>query len=530
MDPRDPITQSISADFEEGLTDPSRAQAILKMLPRLVLEQPQLRDMQATSGLPQTGQEAFADTGALAGQAPSGIGTDVRMGTNMGEIYQNRARNRILADQGANTAELERTGQANRMNIAQAEQGMGALNFAQRDRQIAQQIKINERLLAQDARMRLEFIMEQGKRVGPVDSPAFQAYSEAAMRAIRDPARRSALLESSTGVQAMVGIMDEALSAASGGPPQAPAGPSVGPAIPPRSDAALGVMQRMGGVPETAPAGQASWQVTPAQQADRDQTRMKIVQAEQTAPPGTDPAAAAAQAVQVITPTPPRQFRGQGRNEGASAYEKERRAFDQAEESRYRAEQQLATSQRGEARDVRKDVQKQELEKAETLNLYQATTSSLSEAITNAQRLLDHKGLDNITGGIAGAKARTPNITAEARAAQALMDTVIAKGFLDSLMEMKNASKTGASGFGQLSEKEGAIIRASIGALDPKQDTKDFKAALSSYIDKLRGWEKRAIDTYRRSPYYSDVSTPSSGGGGLKPLPGAGGRISIGEM
>jgi len=98
MDPRDPIAQSIDYDFESGLQDASRAQTILKMLPRLVTDQLNPQPIQPTSGLPQTGQEALADIGALAGQAPSGIGQDVRMGTNLGNIYKNRANRNLTAD------------------------------------------------------------------------------------------------------------------------------------------------------------------------------------------------------------------------------------------------------------------------------------------------------------------------------------------------------------------------------------------------------------------------------------------------
>jgi len=270
----------------------------------------------------------------------------------------------------------------------------------------------------------------------------------------------------------------------------------------------------MGGIPQTAPSGQPAWQVSPEQQSARDVTAQKIVQAEQAAPSGMDPALAAAQAVQVITPTPPQPPRPQQFREGDAAYAKYVEAHRKAEEDRYRAEQQLAISQRGEAREVRKDVEKQTLERVETESLYKATTSSLDEAITNAQNLLNHPGIDNITGGIWGLNARTPNLLAEARAAQSLLDTVMAKGFLDSLMNLKAASKTGASGFGQLSEKEGAIIRASIGNLDPLQDTADFKAAMRSYIEKLKGWRSRAEDTYRASPYYKGVVPAEPGGGG----------------
>lgn len=90
MNPKDPVAQSIDFDLAEGMTDPTRAAAIMRILPQLTGSQPNTRPIGDYSGLPQTGGQALADVASLAGQIPSGVPGDTRM-PSLGEIYQNRA-------------------------------------------------------------------------------------------------------------------------------------------------------------------------------------------------------------------------------------------------------------------------------------------------------------------------------------------------------------------------------------------------------------------------------------------------------
>lgn len=58
----------------------------------------------------------------------------------------------------------------------------------------------------------------------------------------------------------------------------------------------------------------------------------------------------------------------------------------------------------------------------------------------------------------------------DARALAAPLSTIASRLTLDKLQELKNASSTGASGLGSLTEKEGALLRDSVAGLDQYQD------------------------------------------------------------
>jgi len=82
--PQDPIFQSIDADLTEGMADPSRANAIMRMLPRLLGGAPQVEPQ---SGLPQSGADVLADAPAIMDPRAS-----------MTDIYSNRAGQRQQGD------------------------------------------------------------------------------------------------------------------------------------------------------------------------------------------------------------------------------------------------------------------------------------------------------------------------------------------------------------------------------------------------------------------------------------------------
>lgn len=52
---------------------------------------------------------------------------------------------------------------------------------------------------------------------------------------------------------------------------------------------------------------------------------------------------------------------------------------------------------------------------------------------------------------------------------------ITGRGMIGKMMQMKAASATGATGFGNLSEAEGDIIKSTMGNLDTKQSTGQFK-------------------------------------------------------
>jgi hypothetical protein len=63
---------------------------------------------------------------------------------------------------------------------------------------------------------------------------------------------------------------------------------------------------------------------------------------------------------------------------------------------------------------------------------------------------------------------------------------VHAQTFIRALQDLKATSKTGASGLGQLTEREGDKIQNAKVALDPQQPTDQFKRTLTQYIESLR--------------------------------------------
>jgi len=58
--------------------------------------------------------------------------------------------------------------------------------------------------------------------------------------------------------------------------------------------------------------------------------------------------------------------------------------------------------------------------------------------------------------------------------------TLLAKKALNTITEMKNASRTGATGFGAMNEKELGLIQDDIASLDTRLSDKAFEASLNN--------------------------------------------------
>lgn len=70
-----------------------------------------------------------------------------------------------------------------------------------------------------------------------------------------------------------------------------------------------------------------------------------------------------------------------------------------------------------------------------------------------------------------------------------LRDTVKSNVGLTQLQQMRDASKTGASGFGQLSEKELDVLQSSIASLDQAQRPEQFRDALTKVRNHFAAWK-----------------------------------------
>lgn len=110
---------------------------------------------------------------------------------------------------------------------------------------------------------------------------------------------------------------------------------------------------------------------------------------------------------------------------------------------------------------------------------YDTNVQALNRLETSARKLLEHPGLDSITG-LTG--ANTPDISDAARDAAAQLDTFKNQVVIGTMMELKNASKTGSTGFGQLSEKEGDRLENSKYPLARAQTYAQMRESLTNFI------------------------------------------------
>jgi len=106
--------------------------------------------------------------------------------------------------------------------------------------------------------------------------------------------------------------------------------------------------------------------------------------------------------------------------------------------------------------------------------------------------LADSKGLDGITGLIGG---RTPAITKEARAAEALYNSIVARGGFNELQNLRNASPTGGA-LGNVSNAEGERLNNAFAPLKLTQNASDLKAALKKAASETRASAGRVKDTF----------------------------------
>lgn len=140
------------------------------------------------------------------------------------------------------------------------------------------------------------------------------------------------------------------------------------------------------------------------------------------------------------------------------------------------------------------------------------------ELVSDLERLKNHPGLSNITGVIAG---RTPSLTAQGRAAQALYDKIIAKGGFQSLQDIRNASPTGGA-LGPISNQEGQQLKAAFSEIDQKMDAPDVRGAIDRTIQKVRGSKERVREGYDltyeyRAPSETMPAAPKPGKSNLAP-------------
>ena len=117
----------------------------------------------------------------------------------------------------------------------------------------------------------------------------------------------------------------------------------------------------------------------------------------------------------------------------------------------------------------------------------QAAIGAMDIEIQASERLLAHPGLALIVGSKWGA---LPDTAAALRSgpaadAMAIYRTVTGQTFIRALQDLKATSKVGASGLGQLTEREGDKIQQARTSLHRQQRVEQFQRSLQSYIQQL---------------------------------------------
>lgn len=118
--------------------------------------------------------------------------------------------------------------------------------------------------------------------------------------------------------------------------------------------------------------------------------------------------------------------------------------------------------------------------------------TSAEKLATDLEKLADSKGLEGITGLIGG---RTPAITKEARAAEALYNSIVARGGFNELQNIRASSPTGGA-LGNVSNLEGQQLKDAFAPLKLTQNASDLKAALKKAAQETRAAAGRIQDTF----------------------------------
>jgi hypothetical protein len=118
--------------------------------------------------------------------------------------------------------------------------------------------------------------------------------------------------------------------------------------------------------------------------------------------------------------------------------------------------------------------------------------SKADRLAADLETLANHPGLSGISGLIYG---RTPAITAEARQAEALYDSIIARGGFQELQDMRAASPTGGA-LGPVSNTENQYLRDAFAPIKRTQDTPDLKQALLNAAQATNDSKQRIREAY----------------------------------
>ena len=153
-----------------------------------------------------------------------------------------------------------------------------------------------------------------------------------------------------------------------------------------------------------------------------------------------------------------------------------------------------------------KEIQQREAKYPQATSAIKTFESKTDSLVTDLEKLANHPGLSGISGLIYG---RTLAVTKEARAAQALYDSIVARGGFAELQAMRASSPTGGA-LGNVSNQEGQYLRDAFAPINRTQDTGDLKRALTDAANVARASKQRVRDAYDMTYEYKAGGAPSS--------------------
>lgn len=164
-------------------------------------------------------------------------------------------------------------------------------------------------------------------------------------------------------------------------------------------------------------------------------------------------------------------------------------------------------AQSGEQRQVEGAAIKKQTELADSQAGFRAVDASLDRMGQLADGLAKHPGLDTI-GGWSGFFGMH-KIPGEGKDASVKLDSLKSQLVVNALGELKKMSSTGASGFGQLSEKEGERLESLVANLQAAQSDEQIRSAvreIGKFSAEARG---RLRDHYNSLPGNTGNPLPS---------------------
>lgn len=154
----------------------------------------------------------------------------------------------------------------------------------------------------------------------------------------------------------------------------------------------------------------------------------------------------------------------------------------------------VAAYDKGAAPVSQRNAKKQEEVTPQQITAYKMSKDRLQRIYDTVTALANHPGLHYITGRVMGATGGeggvggpigTALLPDAGRAALALLEQITGQAFLNALAELRSLSKSGASGLGAVTEREGDRLVSSAAALNRQQDTATFHNNLKKYASDI---------------------------------------------